>query len=623
MALISLGLMAGKALSGGMSSRKAARPQAQQTKISSSTFRPQRATSQKIPKTTSIGGYGIGGISKNTFILTPQSNVSGQGTILSPQSNVSGQGTLAETNRILVDIQNLLAADFAYRIASEKQIEKKIRADTEKKRRSRREALLEGGRKIGRATSSVISKVTAPAISFLDRVFDFLGAVFEGFLASKALKWLSEKENQQKVENVFKFIGKNWKILLGIASGLIGGVVVAKVISKLYRMYKITRGLLRLLGIGRGRGRRGDGDTLQDGGRPGRGGLFRRADGSRRGVKVFQTTKEFSRRSALGGSVKYTKNVIGRSKNPLAKLLQFAQVKIIRSASKFFRKSGLKLLTKALRPFLKGIPIIGALLDFGLSLALGESVGRAGAKAVGALLGGIVGSALGPVGSFGGAVAGDMLGAALFDMFTGGQANGMNSGGIVPGGQANGMNSGGIVPGGGPNKDSVFAYLTPGEGVVPRDMMNDKMFGPFVKDIIYNSGSLYGDMVFALRKLEFSSDAFLEVNKKFGEILDDYTNTLKDSSQSVKPSPSIKPTPPSKPPISSPPKITTGGLTQDTQSGEGTMGQIVLPTLNFGDTTQQSSKNIPIDNSFAKYGPIDISNPYLAYVKKEFGILGG
>ena len=515
--------------------------------------------------------------------------------------------TLIETNNLLRDISNQIAADFAYRIAAQKESEKKIRAETEQKRRSRKEALLEGGKKIGRATSSVISKITAPAKSFLDKVFGFIGSVFQGFLASEALKWLADEKNQEKVGKVFKFIEKNWKILLGIAGGIVGGIVVAKVFSKLYTMYRITRGLLRLVGIGRGRGR--GGDTIQDGGRPGRGGLIRRADGSRRGVKVFQTTKEFSRRSALGGSVKYTKDVIGRSKNPLAKLLQFAQVNIVRSASKFFRKSGLKLLTKALRPFLKRIPIIGALLDFGISIALGESVGRAGAKAVGALLGGIVGSALGPLGSFGGAVAGDMLGAALFDMFTGGQANGMNSGGIVPGG--------------GPNKDSVLTYLTPGEGVVPREMMDDKMYGPFVKDIIYNSGSLYNAMVFALARLDKNADDFSKINSKFGEILDEYKKICEVGSGSVMgtgsgsvtsaaPKTQVKPTPSS----------SSSGITPPSQvNSGGNMAPTVLPPIIQKDG-QQKSQQIDADNSFAKYAPIDMSNPYLAYVKKEFGILG-
>ena len=517
------------------------------------------------------------------------------------------ENTLTETNSILVQIQNTLAADYAYRIASEKEQDKRIRAETDKNRRSRREAALEGGKKIGRATLGVVSKVTAPAKSFLDKIFGFLSSVFQGFIVNKALEWLSNKENQEKVGNVLNFLKDNWKVILGISAGVVGGVVIASLVSKLYSMYRITKGLLRLVGIGRRRG--GDGDTIQDGGRPGRGGLIRRADGSRRGVKVFQTTKEFSRRSALGGSVKYTKDVIGRSKNPLAKLLQFAQVNIVRSASQFFRKSGLKLLTKALRPFLKRIPIIGALLDFGISIALGESVGRAGAKAVGALLGGIVGSALGPLGSFGGAVAGDMLGAALFDMFTGGQANGMNSGGIVPGG--------------GPNKDSVLTYLTPGEGVVPREMMDDKMYGPFVKDIIYNSGSLYNAMVFALARLDKNADDFSKINSKFGEILDEYKKICEVGSGSVMgtgsgsvtsaaPKTQVKPTPSS----------SSSGITPPSQvNSGGNMAPTVLPPIIQKDG-QKKSQQIDADNSFAKYAPIDMSNPYLAYVKKEFGILG-
>ena len=572
------------------SQQSSVKPKMGRTTVDSSIFRGTSATI-KLPK--GMGYTNLGSKVDPKFL---------------PKKPGELENTLTETNSILVQIQNTLAADYAYRIASEKEQDKRIRAETDKKRRSRREAALEGGKKIGRATLSVVSKVTAPAKSFLDKIFGFLSSVFQGFIVNKALEWLSNKENQEKVGNVLNFLKDNWKVILGISAGVVGGVVIASLVSKLYTMYRITKGLLRLVGIGRRRGG-GDGDTIQDGGRPGRGGLIRRADGSRRGVKVFQTTKEFSRRSALGGSVKYTKDVIGRSKNPLAKLLQFAQVSIVRSASQFFRKSGLKLLTKALRPFLKRIPIIGALLDFGISIALGESVGRAGAKAVGALLGGIVGSALGPLGSFGGAVAGDMLGAALFDMFTGGQANGMNSGGIVPGG--------------GPNKDSVLTYLTPGEGVVPREMMDDKMYGPFVKDIIYNSGSLYNAMVFALARLDKNADDFSKINSKFGEILDEYKKICEVGSGSVMgtgsgsvtsaaPKTQVKPTPSS----------SSSGITPPSQvNSGGNMAPTVLPPIIQKDG-QQKSQQIDADNSFAKYAPIDMSNPYLAYVKKEFGILG-
>ena len=597
MALISLGLAAGKAILGGKSSSSAARPQVKQSKISSSAFRSQRATTQKIPKTTPLGGYGFSGgggpLPKNAFLM--------------PQVSRGGD-TLEETNNILIDIQKLLVLDFSYRIESAKQLEKNIRAETEQKRRSRKEALLEGGKKIGRATSSVISKITAPAKSFLDKVFGFLGSIFQGFLANKALKWLADEKNQEKVGKVFKFIEKNWKILLGIAGGLVGGVVVAKVFSKLYTMYRITRGLLGLIGIGR-RGRRGGGgDTLQDGGRPGRGGFFRNAAGRRRGFNTVKTGNLQQMKDKFGRNKGLTE-VYKTTKNPLSKFVQRLQVVGGRGASNIFRKIGLKGAVKFLRPLLKRIPLVGALLDFGISLLLGEPIGRAAAKSVGALIGGIFGSVLGPFGSVGGAILGDMAGSGIYDFFAGM-------------GGAEGMNSGGIVPGGGPNKDSVLTYLTPGEGVVKREDMSDDRFGPFVKDIIYNSGGLYSAMVFALRKLEFSSDEFLKVNKQFGEILDDYTNTIKASSQSIQPSSGpTRVTPPPKPSVSPPPPKKTTGLVGDPQNDEGGISFLNMDPIIQGGQ-EQGAKNVPADNSFANYEPIDLTNPYLAYVKKEFGLLG-
>ena len=85
--------------------------------------------------------------------------------------------TLTETNSILVQIQNTLAADYAYRIASEKQQDKILRAEVDEKRRSRREGIIEGGKKIGRAASNIVSTVTAPARSLFDKIFGFLSSV--------------------------------------------------------------------------------------------------------------------------------------------------------------------------------------------------------------------------------------------------------------------------------------------------------------------------------------------------------------------------------------------------------------------------------------------------------------
>ena len=86
------------------------------------------------------------------------------------------------------------------------------------------------------------------------------------------------------------------------------------------------------------------------------------------------------------------------------------------------------------RPLLKRIPlpVVGALIDFGLSVALGEPPGKAAFKAIGAGLAGFIGAAIGSIpvlipfggpliGGFLGGMAGDALGSALYDMFFGGK----------------------------------------------------------------------------------------------------------------------------------------------------------------------------------------------------------
>ena len=85
------------------------------------------------------------------------------------------------------------------------------------------------------------------------------------------------------------------------------------------------------------------------------------------------------------------------------------------------------LLGKMLRPIFKRIPIIGGLIDFAVSLALGEPVGRAAAKAAGAMLGGALGGLVGSilpgpgtfVGGLLGGIAGDWVGGSLYDTISG------------------------------------------------------------------------------------------------------------------------------------------------------------------------------------------------------------
>ena len=86
------------------------------------------------------------------------------------------------------------------------------------------------------------------------------------------------------------------------------------------------------------------------------------------------------------------------------------------------RLFGKKAVVGFLRPIFKRIPIVGGLIDFVVSLALGEPVGRAAAKAIGATLGGALGSLI-PipgVGTIAGGILGDLVGGAIYDAVTGG-----------------------------------------------------------------------------------------------------------------------------------------------------------------------------------------------------------
>jgi len=72
---------------------------------------------------------------------------------------------------------------------------------------------------------------------------------------------------------------------------------------------------------------------------------------------------------------------------------------------------------KSLKPLLGRLPIVGGLLEFGLSWALGDPIGKAAFRGIGALLVGAVGTAIGgPIGSVVGGLVGGEVGAKLYEI---------------------------------------------------------------------------------------------------------------------------------------------------------------------------------------------------------------
>ena len=593
MALISLGLgvagLAGKALGGG-----SARPRVQQTKISSTTFRQQRSpVAQKIPKTTPLGGaYGIstgrGSMAKNVFLM--------------PQV---GGGADESVRDILFDIKRLLVSDFQYRITKEQQETEAIRKYSDQKRRDNKERALEATKKLGSAAGNITRKVLAPLNNPLQGIFGFLRNIFAGFLTNQAINWLAE--NKKKVENAFDWFRNNWEGVKNTTLAVLGGALLLDVAGKLIGVYNVVKSIIGLFG-----GKPTAPVKAPSGGKvgPGTAASSTMRGGSNTGLYYGRNVNPITgapMRSAASISrfnASHARIISGKGN-----LLDHARMFARGSGGKLIGKLGFKSLFKFLSPILKRIPIFGGLLNFGISLALGESVGRAAAKSVGMLLGGALGSLI-PipgVGTLAGGILGDYVGGILYDAIVGDKATQK-------------LNQGGVVRGTGPNRDSVATMLTPGEYVIRRKMAQQYL--PFLDDLNYNGGKLYNAMYKSLKEQDESQDLFEKTNKKFDKALDkfmDFTNAGSSPFRLNKPS-----TPKPSAPALNKPGGSGGNLTPVANGGEGTPGLAVLTPLTSGSPQSEASSVGPAGNdSLPTYDPVDPSNPYIMYVMKEFGIMAG
>lgn len=526
------------------------KPKLTKTNVSSSMFRGAKSpvgssTTIKIPKGMGYGGKA--GTVDPKYLQTKTTPI---------------DQTLAETNNILIEIQKQLAFDYASRIEDEKNAIKSIKAAESKRKFAAKEKSVEGVSKIGGAIGGTISKIAAPIKGIFDKIKEFFGLILTGIVTNVAFEWLKDEKNRERLGNIFTFIGKAIPYLL---AGLLG-LKLIKWGTRLFRLgrflFKLPGRILRVFGIGgrassRGAGAAGDTAT-------GRGGLFRNSAGQRRGLRMGTATQSRvvpGRFNAAGGAVRQNVDVITRQKSLFNKTIQGLEVTGKKFGRNFLKVLGagpgkktlVRSLLKFARPVLKRIPIVGALIDFALSVALGENPGRAAFGAIGAALLGTIGTFLGgPIGTFIGGLAGDFAGRQLYDLFfnkssskdvakeqqetavkTGkinrrGRRVGYSSGGTVPGSAiyaSNGM----TVPGrGSRNVDSVSAMLAPGEEVIRT--ASARLFRPLLKDINDNAGRLWTAFSMGINKLLIVSKYQDDVNKEFSKVIEDqdrYQRNLK------------------------------------------------------------------------------------------------
>ena len=527
------------------------RPKLSKTSVSSSIFRGAKSpvgssTTIKIPK-----GMGYGGKAGTVDPKYLQ-------TKITPIDQ-----TLAETNNILVEIQKQLAFDYAMRIEDEKNAIKSIKAAESKRKFAAKEKSVEGIKKIGGAIGGTISKIAAPIKGIFDKIKEFFGLILTGIITNAAFTWLQDENNIKTLGNIFTFIGKTIPYLL---AGLLG-LKLIKWGTRLFRLgrflFKLPGRILRVFGIGRrvATGKTATGRVVYGGG------LFRDAAGQRRGrttSRLMRNGIPQTRSAALrgGGGIRSVGVAqYATEKSLFNKTIQGLEVTGKKFGRNFLKVLGagpgkktlVKSLLKFARPILKRIPIVGALIDFALSVALGENPGRAAFGAIGAALLGTIGTFLGgPIGTFIGGLAGDFAGRQLYDLFFNKssskdvakeqQESAVKSGKINRRGRRVGYSSGGTVPGsaiyasngmtvpgrGSRNVDSVSAMLAPGEEVVRT--ASARLFRPLLKDINDNAGRLWTAFSMGINKLLMVSKYQDDVNKEFSKVIEDqdrYQRNLK------------------------------------------------------------------------------------------------
>ena len=87
------------------------------------------------------------------------------------------------------------------------------RREKEKKKRNKKEEKLESS--IFKGLAKGVDKVLKPVKSIFRKIFDFFTAIFFARIVTKIFDWLGDKENQQKLKSLIRFLSDFWPVIAG------------------------------------------------------------------------------------------------------------------------------------------------------------------------------------------------------------------------------------------------------------------------------------------------------------------------------------------------------------------------------------------------------------------------
>ena len=129
---------------------------------------------------------------------------------LTPVKGGEGGGDLVVIKEKVISIEKILGEQYNFQLDQAKD----AKQEAEKKRRSLKESLMEGGGKVWEGIKKVGQKVIEPFKNIWNKILGFLQTILFGRAVMKIWDWFSKEENIGKIDSIFKFLKDWWPALL-------------------------------------------------------------------------------------------------------------------------------------------------------------------------------------------------------------------------------------------------------------------------------------------------------------------------------------------------------------------------------------------------------------------------
>ena len=142
-------------------------------------------------------------------------------------------------------------------VASQESIEKEKLDDTrearEKKKRTMKENLLEGGKKMYDKVAGAFGKVLEPAKGIFESIFNFIKLFILGAGLMKILDWFGDSKNKSKITSIFRFLKDWWPAIVAALIPFLGGIplVIAVIALVVGYLPKLIDTVKMLFGFGK------------------------------------------------------------------------------------------------------------------------------------------------------------------------------------------------------------------------------------------------------------------------------------------------------------------------------------------------------------------------------------